>query len=65
MRRYSRGMPSGVRVPPTSAPFTFDVLDCKSIGDARALGRLHLSGHTADGRQLLLDFVAEVPAGIV
>jgi hypothetical protein len=55
-------MPSGVRVPPTSAPFAFDVLDCTAVAAGRAPARWRLVGRTADGRRLLLDFDAEAPA---
>ena len=63
MRRYSRGMPSGVRVPPTAPPFAFDVLDCQRVGAGRASARWRLEGHTAEGRRLLLDFDAGAGAG--
>jgi len=63
VRRYSRAMPSGVRIPPTAAPFAFDVLDCTSVGAERAPWRWRLDGRTADGRRLLLDFDADALTG--
>jgi hypothetical protein len=59
VRRYSRAMPSGVRVPPTAPPLAFDVLDCKSVGAGPAPRRWRLHGPAADGRRLLLDFDAD------
>jgi len=57
-------MPSGVLVPPTAAPLTFDVLDCQAVGagpvEARAPRRWRLHGRAADGRRLLLDVDADV-----
>jgi hypothetical protein len=58
-------MPSGVRVPPTSAPFVFDVLDCTSVAARSGPARWRLEGRVADGRRLLLDFAAEAPLGVV
>jgi len=64
VRRYSRAMPSGVRVSPTAPPFAFDVLDCQSVGARPALRRWRLHGRTADGRRLLLDVEADAAPGV-
>jgi hypothetical protein len=64
VRRYSRDMPSAVLVPPTTAPFAFDLLECQPLGAGQAPQRWRLAGRAADGRHLLLDVGGAVPAAM-
>ncbi len=57
MRRYSRGMPSGVIDPPTAPRLAFDVLEGESPGPGAL--RWRLRGKSRDDRRLLLDFSAD------
>ena len=56
MRRYSRGMPSGVIDSPTGQRFAFDALEVESAGPDTVPLRLRLRGEATDGRRWLLDF---------
>mgnify|MGYP000092787714 CR=1 FL=1 len=61
MRRYSRGMPSGVIDSPTGQRFAFDALEVESAAPDTGPLRLRLRGEATDGRHWLLDFAAATP----